>query len=201
MQPFRNHLGKVVPIDKTDIDTDIIIPTEFLKRIERTGYDKHLMYYWRYDDQGRIKKDFPLNQPQYQGTTILLTGDNFGCGSSRENAVWALYDYGFRVILAPSFADIFKNNCTKNGLLPIELPQQDIQQLFHFTTLDILKLTIDLENQVITNHEDLNFSFDIDPHTKYKFINGLDDIDITLTAESSINRFEQERPFYMDPYN
>ncbi|WP_188206793.1 3-isopropylmalate dehydratase small subunit [Alkalibacillus aidingensis] len=199
MQPFRKLDGKVTPIYQDDIDTDIIVPTEFIKRIERTGFDQYLMYYWRYDEHGKEYRDFPLNQKEYKGAPILLTGANFGCGSSRENAVWALYDFGFRAILAPSFADIFKNNCQNNGLLPIELEQGVIDELYQRTQEESLFLTIDLENNIISDRNQITLPIHIDPKTRHKFLEGLDDIDLTLSVEKEITDFENRRPFYMDP--
>ncbi|ASN04501.1 3-isopropylmalate dehydratase small subunit [Virgibacillus necropolis] len=201
MKPFRKYTGSVAPLNKSNIDTDIIIPTEFLKRVERTGYGKHLMYYWRFDDAGKPQTDFVLNKEKYKQASILLTGDNFGCGSSRENAVWALHDYGFQVIIAPSFADIFKGNCSKNGLLLIELEHEQIEALFDLEKNNPnFSLQVDLENEIIQVESGWATSFSIASHIRHKFLNGLDDIDVTMTAEENISRFEQQRAYYMDPY-
>lgn len=200
MKPFRKYTGSVVPLNKSNIDTDIIIPTEFLKRVERTGYGQHLMYYWRFDENGEPRPDFVLNNKTYKQATILLSGDNFGCGSSRENAVWALHDYGFQVILAPSFADIFKGNCSKNGLLLIELEHIQMEELFDLEQNNPnFSLQVDLENQIIQDESGWATSFQVAPHIRHKFLNGLDDIDETMTADDNISRFEQQRAFYMDP--
>lgn len=200
MKPFHKYTGSVVPLNKSNIDTDIIIPTEFLKRVERTGYGQHLMYYWRFDENGEPLADFVLNNKIYEQATILLSGDNFGCGSSRENAVWALHDYGFKVIIAPSFADIFKGNCSKNGLLLIELENQKMEDLFDMEKKNPnFLLQVDLENQLIQAESGWATSFSIAPHIHHKFLNGLDDIDITMTAKENILRFEQQRASYMDP--
>lgn len=200
MKPFHKYTGSVVPLNKSNIDTDIIIPTEFLKRVERTGYGQHLMYYWRFDEKDEPLADFVLNNKIYEQATILLSGDNFGCGSSRENAVWALHDYGFKVIIAPSFADIFKGNCSKNGLLLIELENQQIEELFDMEKKNPnFLLQVDLENQLIQAESGWATSFSIAPHIQHKFLNGLDDIDITMTAKENILRFEQQRASYMDP--
>ncbi|WP_174614503.1 3-isopropylmalate dehydratase small subunit [Virgibacillus ihumii] len=200
MKPFKKYSGSVVPINKSDIDTDIIIPTEFLKRTERTGFGKHLMYYWRYDDSGAIHEDFELNQSQYNDASILLAGSNFGCGSSRENAVWALYDYGFRVVVAPSFADIFQNNSSKNGLLLIELDELEMDSLFdREKNHPGFSLEVDLKSQVLKDQTGWSLPFSIDPYVRMKFLEGLDDIDLTLQAENQINEFEKQRPFYLNP--
>ncbi|ASK62498.1 3-isopropylmalate dehydratase small subunit [Virgibacillus phasianinus] len=200
MKPFRNYTGSVVPLPKSNIDTDIIIPTEFLKRVERAGYGQHLMYYWRFDEHGGPRKDFVLNNKTYEQASILLSGDNFGCGSSRENAVWALHDYGFQVIIAPSFADIFKGNCSKNGLLLIELDQGQMQELFELEKQNPnFSMHVDLENQIIHAVSGWAASFQVAPHIRHKFLNGLDDIDLTMTAIENISAFERQRAFYMNP--
>ncbi|UJL45710.1 3-isopropylmalate dehydratase small subunit [Virgibacillus sp. NKC19-16] len=201
MKPFITYTGSTVPINQTNIDTDIIIPTEFLKRLERTGYGNNLMHYWRFNHDGSLNEDFVLNQKAYENATILLTGENFGCGSSRENAVWALYDYGFRAIISPSFADIFKNNSSKNGLLLIELEENVIKKLFSFEEKNPgFTLSIDLENQRIKSDFHDPIHFDIDPHTRMKFLKGIDDIDLTMRVENEILAHEKHRPVYMNPY-
>ncbi|MDQ0158153.1 3-isopropylmalate dehydratase small subunit [Alkalibacillus salilacus] len=200
MQPFSRFSGQTISINQTDIDTDIIIPAEFLKRIERSGFGKYMMYYWRYDSDGKVKEDFPLNQEAYENVSILVTGDNFGCGSSRENAVWALHDYGFQVIIAPSFADIFKNNCSNNGLLTIELDHETIDLLHAKSKAKPpYHLEVDIEKQVVFDHDGFEATFNIDPKVKYKLLHGLDDIDLTLLMEDKINEYESERPIYLNP--
>ncbi len=200
MQPFKVLSGQTISINQSDIDTDIIVPAEFLKRIERTGFGQYMMYYWRYDSEGNLKEDFPLNQKEYENVSVLITGDNFGCGSSRENAVWALYDYGFRVIIAPSFADIFKNNCANNGLLTIALDKEIVDELHERSNAQTpYHLEVDLENQLIKDDAGFEVEFPIDEKVKYKLLNGLDDIDLTLSYEEEINSFETRRPDYMDP--
>jgi 3-isopropylmalate/(R)-2-methylmalate dehydratase small subunit len=200
MKPFRKHKGPVVPINRADIDTDIIIPKEFLKRIERTGYGKYLMYDWRFGENGEPRDDFVLNDETYKEASILLAGSNFGCGSSRENAVWALHDYGFQVIIAPSFADIFRSNCSKNGLLLIELDDAKMEELFEKETDNpAFSLEVDLGEQIIKDESGWSIPFPVDPNTRHKFLHGLDDIASTLQAEESIEHFEKQRPFYMDP--
>src|SRR6202162_3196291 len=150
MQPFTNHTGLVVPLDRPNVDTDQIIPKQFLKRVERTGFGKFLFYDWRFRPDGQMAASFPLNEPRYRGASILIAGKNFGCGSSREHAPWALADFGFRAIVAPSFADIFANNCFKNGLLPIVLPESQVERLFAAThAFPGFKLTIDLPAQTV----------------------------------------------------
>ncbi|MBN18996.1 MAG: 3-isopropylmalate dehydratase small subunit [Chloroflexi bacterium] len=193
MEPFKILKGKTVPLDRVNIDTDQIIPKQFLKRIERTGFGEFLFNDWRFNNDGSLKKDFILNKDIYRSSSILLTGDNFGSGSSREHAAWALYDYGFRSILAPSFADIFYNNCFQNGLLPIILPKEKIIDLIDESiNNDGLELTIDLESQVIFNiNLEINIKFDIDPYRKYCMLNGLDNIGLTLQHIDKIEKFEK----------
>ena len=193
MEPFKILKGKTVPLDRVNIDTDQIIPKQFLKRIERTGFGEFLFNDWRFNNDGSLKKNFILNKDIYRSSSILLTGDNFGSGSSREHAAWALYDYGFRSILAPSFADIFYNNCFQNGLLPIILPKEKIRDLIDESiNNDGLELTIDLESQVIFNiNLEINIKFDIDPYRKYCMLNGLDNIGLTLQHIDKIEKFEK----------
>src|SRR5678816_2840802 len=157
MKPFRTHTGMVVPLDRANVDTDQIIPKQFLKRIERTGFGEFLFYDWRFEPNGKLNLSFSLNQPQYRGASILVTGKNFGCGSSREHAPWALGDYGFRAVIAPSFADIFANNCMKNGLLPVVLNEQEVATIFQRAReLKGYQLTVDLERRLVTDSD--NFS-------------------------------------------
>lgn len=201
MEPFKVHEGLAVILDRANVDTDQIIPKQFLKKIERTGFGKHLFHDWRFLDAEGTKPnpDFVLNYPRYQGASILITRENFGCGSSREHAPWALLDYGFRVIIAPSFADIFYNNCFKNGMLPIVLPKVQVQELFDYVEKNIgAKLKIDLENQTITTDSGKTYKFDIDPFRKECLLNGWDDIGLTLKHIKEIESFEKhyEEKFY-----
>jgi 3-isopropylmalate/(R)-2-methylmalate dehydratase small subunit len=198
---FIVHKGIVAPLDRANVDTDAIIPKQFLKSIHRTGFGPNLFDEWRYLDHGEPGKDnskrpvnpnFVLNQPRYQGATILLARKNFGCGSSREHAPWALQQFGFRAVMAPSFADIFYNNCFKNGLLPIVLPEAVIDLLFHETTAFIgYQLQIDLEHQFIAMaNGDRRIEFEVDPFRKHCLLNGLDDIGLTLRSADKIREFE-----------
>jgi 3-isopropylmalate/(R)-2-methylmalate dehydratase small subunit len=194
MKSFIKHTGLVVPMDRNDVDTDQIIPKQFLKRIERTGFGKFAFYDWRYKDETLTPNpDFELNKPEYQGATILLTRKNFGCGSSREHAPWALDDFGFRVILASGFADIFYNNCFKNGLLPICLPEKVIDELFQCESANCpFNLTVDLERDLISDEkENLSIPFEIDASRKHRLIQGLDDIGLTLQKEIKITEYEK----------
>jgi len=201
MQPFRTLTGLVAPLDRANVDTDSIIPKQFLKSINRSGFGPNLFDAWRYLDRGEpgvenarrpLDPDFVLNQPRYQGAQILLAGRNFGCGSSREHAPWALLDYGFRALIAPSFADIFFNNCFKNGLLPIVLSGREVERLFHETAaFPGFRLTIDLEQQTVaTTDGKAVFAFEIEPFRKHCLLNGLDEIGLTLTHADQIRAFE-----------
>jgi len=193
MQPFQTLTATAAKLDQVNVDTDQIIPKQFLKKIERTGFGIHLFHDWRFiDDAGqKLNPDFILNQPRYQGAQILVAGDNFGCGSSREHAPWALLDYGFRSIIAPSFADIFYNNCAKNGILLVALPEASVQQLFTEIEENAgCELTVDLPNQKVQSPKGLAFSFEIDPFVKHRLLNGLDDIGWTLQFQSEIEKFE-----------
>ncbi len=192
MEPFKTLTGIVAPLDKTNVDTDQIIPKQFLKRVERTGFGKFLFYDWRYTRGMEENPDFILNNSPYNEAMILLTRDNFGCGSSREHAPWSLKDFGFRVIIAPSFADIFYNNCFQNGILPLKLDGETVDTLFEKTERnDILRLTVDLENQVISSEDGLEIEFKIDPFRRQMLLEGLDDIDLTLRNEDKIKEYEQ----------
>ncbi|MDR2116489.1 MAG: 3-isopropylmalate dehydratase small subunit [Planctomycetaceae bacterium] len=193
MRAFTKHNGLVVPMDRNDVDTDQIIPKQFLKRIERTGFGRFAFYDWRYTDEKLTPNpDFELNKPEYQNATILLTRKNFGCGSSREHAPWALDDFGFRVILASGFADIFYNNCFKNGLLPIRLSEETIDELFRRETANRpFKLTVDLENCCISDEKNRTIPFEIDDFRKQRLIQGLDDIGLTLQKEHKITEYEK----------
>ena len=193
MQPFQTLTATAAKLDQVNVDTDQIIPKQFLKKIERTGFGIHLFHDWRFlDDAGqKINPDFILNQSRYQGAQILVAGDNFGCGSSREHAPWALLDYGFRSIIAPSFADIFYNNCAKNGVLLVALPEASVQQLFKEIEENVgCELTVDLPNQKVQSPKGLEFSFEIDRFVKHRLLSGLDDIGWTLQYQSEIESFE-----------
>jgi 3-isopropylmalate/(R)-2-methylmalate dehydratase small subunit len=195
MQSFTKHTGLVVPMDRSDIDTDQIIPKQFLKRIERAGFGQFAFYDWRYDETGKVPNPaFELNKPEYKGASILLVRKNFGCGSSREHAPWALYDFGFRVIMAPSFADIFYNNSFKNGLLLVRLSEEQTDELFKLETArKPLKLTVNLENNTITDGNKLSLPFEIETFRKHCLIHGLDDIGLTLQSEAKIMEYEKSR--------
>lgn len=191
MKPFDTLTARVAPLDQPNVDTDQIVPKQFLKRVERTGFGQFLFYDWRFLPDGSPNPDFVLNQPRYQGAQILLTRENFGCGSSREHAPWALLDYGFRVIIAPSFADIFKNNCFKNGILPVELPAEVIDELFRrVNAQEGYELTVDLERQTIEGSDGFQCRFEIDPFRKRCLLEGLDDIGLTLQHEDKIAAYE-----------
>lgn len=191
MQPFRKHEGVVVPLDRVNVDTDQIIPKQFLKRVQRTGFGEFLFYDWRYDESGSPNPDFELNLPQYANASILVTGRNFGCGSSREHAVWALGDYGIRVVIAPSFADIFHQNFLGNGFLPVTLPEGQVQTLIRLAMESApLRVTVDLEAETITDGAGFAASFSIDPFYRHRLLNGLDDIALTLAHEPAIAAYE-----------
>ncbi|MBY7144227.1 3-isopropylmalate dehydratase small subunit [Virgibacillus sp. NKC19-3] len=191
MEAIQEHKGLVYPLNRTNVDTDQIIPKQFLKRIERTGFGQFLFYHWRFDDDGNERPDFGLNKPAYQGASILLTGENFGCGSSREHAPWALLDYGFRVIIAPSFADIFYNNALKNGIIPIQMDESTINQWMRRAQRTTLILDVDLEEQRIIDGNQHEEHFDIPAFHKEKLINGLDEIALTLKLEDEIEAYEK----------
>lgn len=191
MEPYVKETGIVVPLDRANVDTDQIIPKQFLKRIERTGFGEFLFYDWRYNDDGSPNPNFILNHKRYKDATILLTRDNFGSGSSREHAPWALKEYGFKTIIAPSFADIFYNNCFKNSVLPVEMDKDIIDHLFeNVHTIDDYQLTVDLEKQEI--HDDLgrSYNFEIDSSKKEALLKGLDDISQTLLLKKHIDKHE-----------
>ncbi len=201
MQAFTTLTSKVLPLDRANVDTDAIIPKQFLKSIRRSGFGVFLFDEWRYLDRGEPEMDctnrplnpqFVLNQSQYKNAQILLTRENFGCGSSREHAPWALEDYGFRAIIAPSFADIFYNNCFKNGLLPIVLNAEIVNQLFNEIT-NGYQLTIDLAEQIIITPNNQSIHFEIDANRKHRLLNGLDDIGLTLQQADKIKEYEQKR--------
>ena len=203
MKPFTRLDGLVAPLDRANVDTDAIIPKQFLKSIKRTGFGPNAFDEWRYLDHGEpgmdnstrhLNPDFVLNQPRYQGASVLLARENFGCGSSREHAPWALEDYGFRAIIAPSFADIFYNNCFKNGLLPIVLPADAVDKLFRETfSREGYRLTVDLAAQTVTTHAGESFVFDVDGERRHRLLNGLDDIGLTLQLTDKIKAYEARR--------
>jgi 3-isopropylmalate/(R)-2-methylmalate dehydratase small subunit len=191
MQPFKKHNGTVVPLDMVNIDTDQIIPKQFLKRIERTGFGQFLFFGWRFLSNGSPNPGFILNEPQYKGASVMVAGANFGCGSSREHAPWALEDYGFRAVIAPSFADIFRNNCYQIGLLPVVLPEEHVRTIMaRAEEISGYQVNVDLENQKVTDNQGLDVSFDIDEFRRYCLMNGLDDIGLTLQNESDISIYE-----------
>jgi 3-isopropylmalate/(R)-2-methylmalate dehydratase small subunit len=204
MEKFIVHTGVVAPLDRENVDTDAIIPKQFLKSIKRTGFGPNAFDEWRYLDHGEpgqdnskrpLNPDFVLNQPRYQGASVLLARKNFGCGSSREHAPWALEQYGFRAIIAPSFADIFYNNCFKNGLLPIQLTEQQVDRLFNETyAFNGFQLTIDLDKQVVhTTDGAQEFPFEVAAFRRYCLLNGFDDIGLTLRHADKIRQYEAER--------
>jgi 3-isopropylmalate/(R)-2-methylmalate dehydratase small subunit len=203
MKPFRIHQGLVAPLDRENVDTDAIIPKQFLKSIQRGGFGPNLFDAWRYLDPGepgqdpasrRPNPDFVLNQPRYAGASVLLARKNFGCGSSREHAPWALEQYGFRALIAPSFADIFFNNCFKNGVLPITLPESTVSRLFdEAAAFSGYRLTIDLERQVIVEPGGAELAFEVQPFRRFCLLNGYDDIGLTLRHAEKIKAFEAER--------
>ncbi len=194
MKPFVIHTGLVAPLDRVNVDTDAIIPKQFLKRIERTGFGQFLFYEWRFNVDGTPIDSFVLNQPKYAGSTVLLARNNFGCGSSREHAPWALLDYGFRAVIAPSFADIFYNNCFKNGILPIKLGEDQVQELFNRAeSRENYEIKIDLQEQVVKDDEGLSYPFEVDSYRRYCLLNGLDDIGITLEHEDKIAAYEAKQ--------
>ena len=203
MDPFQIHTGLVAPLDRANVDTDAIIPKQFLKSIRRTGFGPNLFDAWRYLDHGEpgrdnskrpLNPDFVLNQSRYRGASILLARSNFGCGSSREHAPWALLQFGFRAVVAPSFADIFFNNCTKNGLLPIVLPELVIDRLFHEVAAHAgYRLTVDLPQQKLVEPDGTEHGFDVEPFRKHCLLNGFDDIGLTLRHKDKIEAFEKKR--------
>ena len=203
MQAFRINKGLVAPLDRENVDTDAIIPKQFLKSIKRSGFGPNLFDEWRYLDHGepgqdpatrKVNPDFVLNQPRYRGASVLLTRQNFGCGSSREHAPWALDQYGFRAIIAPSYADIFFNNSFKNGLLPIVLPEREVARLFDEVNAFVgYELTVDLERQVVVKPDGSELTFEVESFRKYCLLNGFDDIGLTLRHADKIRAFETER--------
>jgi 3-isopropylmalate/(R)-2-methylmalate dehydratase small subunit len=197
MKPFRREDGVLIPLDRSDIDTDQIIPKQFLKRIERTGYGEYLFNDWRRDPSGAERPDFVLNQEDYAAGTVMVTGRNFGCGSSREHAVWALADYGIRAVISESFADIYRSNALGSGLLPVKLPEHEVRALIDLATEQPgITVAVDLEAQTVTCG-DLRFAFSMDPFERRRLLEGLDDIGLTLEHEVEITDFEARRPAWM----
>jgi 3-isopropylmalate/(R)-2-methylmalate dehydratase small subunit len=195
MQPFRTHKGKVAPLDRANIDTDQIIPKQFLKRIERAGFGEFLFYDWRRGNNGSQDPSFSLNQERYKGASVLVTGKNFGCGSSREHAVWALQDFGFQAVIAPSFADIFANNCVKNGVLTVVLSEEQVAEIIRRASeIPAYQLVIDLERCKVEDDRGLSASFQIDDFTRQCLLEGLDDIGLTLQHQSEITAYEARHP-------
>jgi 3-isopropylmalate/(R)-2-methylmalate dehydratase small subunit len=191
MKAFTKHKGVVAPLDRVNVDTDQIIPKQFLKVVDRNGLGRFLFYDWRYSDGEKPNPDFVLNRPRYRGASILLARANFGCGSSREHAPWALLDYGFRALIAPSFADIFRNNCFKNGILPVSLPEPDVDTLFRKAeSVPNYQVTVDLESETVADGDDGSFRFEIDPFRRHCLLTGLDDIGLTLRFEQQIADYE-----------
>lgn len=194
MQSFQSHTGLVVPLERENVDTDQIIPKQFLKRIERTGYEDFLFFDWRNLGEGKPNPNFILNAPQFKGASILVAGKNFGCGSSREHAVWALRDYGFKVIIAPSFADIFTTNSAKNGLLLVTLGPAQISELMSRGQARACNLTVDLEKCTVSSADGFFADFKIDPFTRTSLLLGLDEIGMTLQHEAEIMAYEKSHP-------
>ncbi|MDQ3702372.1 MAG: 3-isopropylmalate dehydratase small subunit [Chloroflexota bacterium] len=195
MDSFVRHTGLVGPLDRVNVDTDQIIPKQFLKRIERTGFGQFLFFDWRFRDDGTPNPDFELNRPGYEGASVLVAGRNFGCGSSREHAPWALQDFGFRAIIAPSFADIFYNNCFKNGVLPVVLPEAVITELLaRAKERPGYRLTVDLQEQTVEDEEGVVAHFEVDAFRRECLLNGLDDIGLTLKHEPDITAYERRHP-------
>jgi len=191
MNPFKKHTSLVAVMDRADVDTDQIIPKQFLKRIERSGYETLLFYDWRYREDGSENPEFELNRPAVRGASILVARRNFGCGSSREHAVWALENYGFRAVIAPSFGDIFFNNCFKNGVLPIRLAEDQVEQLFRrFGEHPGYQLTVDLQTRTISDAFGLRLDFQVDDFRRHCLLHGLDDIALTLQHEAKIAAYE-----------
>ena len=188
-------------MDRPNVDTDQIIPKQFLKRVARTGFGEFLFYDWRYREDGSLEPSFVLNEPRYAGASVLVAGRNFGCGSSREHAPWALLEYGFRAVVAPSFADIFANNCTKNGVLPVALPEETVVAIMRRAEeTEGYELTVDLEACVVRDAYDLRAPFQVDEFRRYCLLEGLDDIGLTLRHEPTISEYESRRPRVFDPH-
>ena len=195
MQPFRVHKGRAVPLYRPNIDTDQIIPKQFLKRIEKTGFGEFVFYDWRRGKDNQLDPEFPLNQPRYAGSSILLAAKNFGCGSSREHAVWALADFGFRAVIAPTFGDIFANNCAQNGVLTVTLTEDEVAELVKRSeTIPAYELTVDLEKCKVTDDRGFSASFSLDETVRHRLLEGLDDIGLTMKHEAEIAAYEARHP-------
>ena len=195
MQPFRTHTGVVAPLDRANVDTDQIIPKQFLKRIEKTGFGQFLFYDWRFGADGKKNSDFVLQEPRYEGATILVAGKNFGCGSSREHAVWALADFGFRAVISSSFADIFANNSAKNGFLAVRLSDDEVATVMkRAQEIDDYQVTVDLEKCEVRDEQGFRAKFPIDEFVRHCLLNGLDDIGLTLQHEKEIAEYEAQHP-------
>ncbi|HWT01330.1 MAG TPA: 3-isopropylmalate dehydratase small subunit [Pyrinomonadaceae bacterium] len=194
MLPFRIHTGLVAPLDRPNVDTDQIVPKQFLKRIERTGFGQFLFYDWRYTPEGERDESFVLNEPGYRGASVLVAGRNFGCGSSREHAPWALLDYGFRAVIAPSFADIFMNNCMKNSIVPVVLSDAEVAELMRRArSAHGYRATVDLERRAVTDDAGFHAAFEMDDFRRRCLMEGLDDIALTLRHEAQIAAYEKRR--------
>ena len=201
MQPFTKHTGMAMPLDRVNVDTDQMVPKQFLKLLTREGFGKFLFYDWRYLEGEKPDPEFVLNQPRYRGASVLLARANFGCGSSREHAPWAILDYGFRVIIAPSYADIFYNNCFKNGILPVTLPETQVGDLFRRAeATEGYGLTADLRDQTITDASGLRLAFEIDPFRRECLLNGWDDIGLTMRFADKIDAYERAHPVQAREY-
>ncbi len=195
MKPFTVHRGRVAPLDRVNVDTDQIIPKQFLKRIEKTGFGQYVFYDWRFGADGKKNPDFVLHEPRYEGASILIAGKNFGCGSSREHAVWALADFGFRAVISSSFADIFANNSTKNGFLTARLREDEVHTLMQRAhEIDDYNLTIDLEKCEVADEQGFKAKFPVDEFVRHCLLNGLDDIGLTLQHEKEIGNYEARHP-------
>ncbi|MCG7336518.1 3-isopropylmalate dehydratase small subunit [Sporosarcina sp. ACRSM] len=193
MEPINEVVSVITPLDHKNVDTDQIISKEFLKRIERTGFGKYLFYHWRYNADGTEIKDFVLNDERFKGSKVLVSHENFGCGSSREHAPWSIVDYGFNVVIAPSFADIFHNNCMKNGLLPIKLKVEEVEELLEKGEQEPYTVEVNLEKQTVTGQDGKVYSFNIDPYYKQMLLNGWDEIALTFQYEEHIAKYEQQQ--------
>ncbi|MEK4484826.1 3-isopropylmalate dehydratase small subunit [Psychrobacillus sp. FSL H8-0484] len=189
MEPINEIKSVITPLNQKNVDTDQIISKEFLKRIERTGFGKYLFYHWRFDTEGNSIKDFILNDERFKDSTILVAHENFGCGSSREHAPWSILDYGFRVVIAPSFADIFYNNCMKNGILPIKLSVEEVEAIL---SKEVYNVAVNLEEQKVSGEDGVVYSFDIDPYQKKMLLNGWDEISLTFQYEEHIKAYEEK---------
>lgn len=193
MEAFVKHTGLVVPLNRTNVDTDQIVPKQFLKSVKRTGFGKHLFHNWRYNEDGSPNESFILNDPKYKDATILIAGENFGSGSSREHAPWALLDYGFKAIISPKFADIFYNNSLKNGLVLVEIDEAQVDKWMKEAEEGELRLTVDLETMTVSDGKGVSVSFEIPEYNRQNIMNGWDEIDLTLQLEDKIREYEQTR--------